>query len=133
MIPQGSQLVNLAQFANLTSSINAAKSPAELQSLVTEAMTSLAAAQAGINAELATLTPVLALLSPPSIGSIVGWASGLITNVITPMVKPTITYAAQLTEMTAQIAELTSAIQSASTKFPGVTINIPSMPSIPGH
>jgi hypothetical protein len=129
MIPQGSQLVNLTHFANLTNSINAANSCEELQVLVTEAFASLSSIEAGMKAELAALTPILALLSPPSanLGAIVTWISSFVSEFMTPMVKPTITYAAQLAQLAAQIAALTSAIESMSVKFPSCSIAIPSI------
>ena len=129
MTPQGSQLLNTTQIANLTTSVNSASSCAELQELVTQAFASLGAIKEGINSELATLTPMLALLSPPSASpsTIVTWLTSFINDFLTPQMKPSITYAAQLTELATQITSLTSAINTASSKFPGCSISIPTI------
>ena len=129
MEAQGSQIVNLSYFTNLTASINGASSCAELQALVTQAFSSLAAQEAAIKAELAALQPILALLSPPTLGSIITWVTSFISLVLTPMIKPTITYAAQLTALAAQISALIAAISAAQAKFPSCSISIPPMPS----
>src|SRR5471032_1008985 len=129
MNPQGSQLVNAAYFHNLTNSIQAAQSCTQLQDLVTEAFASLGALKAGINAELASLQPLLALLAIPSANpaAIVTWISNFISAYLTPMVKPTITYAAQLAELTALIASLASAISDAEKRFSSCSISIPAV------
>ena len=129
MIPQGSQLLNTTQIANLTNAVNSASSCAELQELVTQAFASLRAIKQGINSELAAISPMLALLSPPSASptAIVTWLSSFINNFLTPQMKPSITYAAQLTALAAQITSLTSAINTASSKFPSCSISIPTI------
>lgn len=129
MPAQGSQLVNTDYITNLTNSINAAGSCAELQVLVNQAFSSLGSIKAGINAELASLAPILALLTLPSAspGAIVSWLTGFVTNVLTPQLKPTITYAAQLTALGAQIASLTAAINTAMARIPSCSISIPAI------
>lgn len=128
MIPQGSMLINTAQFDNITHSVNQAGSCAELQAVVSSAMASINVVKANIQLELDKLTPILALLSPPGASptAIVTWITGFITATLTPMTKPTITYAAQLTALAAQIATLTSAINAAAAKFPTCSITVPS-------
>lgn len=128
MIPQGSTLVNTSTFDNLIDSVNACDSCAQLQSVVNEAFASINAVKAGIESELASLTPVLALLSPPSAspGAIVTWLTSFITVTLTPMTKPTITYAAQLTEMVEQIAAVSVAINAAAAKFTNCAVSTPS-------
>ncbi|MRW88875.1 hypothetical protein GJ699_02635 [Duganella sp. FT80W] len=124
MVPQGSALLNLDHFTNLTKSINAVASCDELRVLAADALASIAAVEAGIQAELAAIAPILALLQPPgaNLGAIVTWLTNYISHVLTPLVKPNITFAAQLTQIAAQIAELTAAIQSASVRFPNCSI-----------
>ena len=129
MNPQGSQLLNTSYFSNLTSSINSAQSCAHLQDLVAEAADSLSAMKSGITAELAALQPLLALLTPPSVNpaAIVTWIENLISGYLTPMARPTITYAAQLAEMEQQIASLTAAISSMSGQFPSCSVSMPGL------
>lgn len=127
MIPQGSTLINIDHFANMTAAVNACESCEQLQGIAGDAFASLDAVKAGIQSELAALAPILALLSPPSASpaAIVTWLTSFITTTLTPMVKPTITYAAQLAAMLDQIATLTAAIGTASAKFPSCSVEIP--------
>lgn len=129
MIIQGSQVVNTQYMQNLTESINAAGSCAEIQALVTEAFASISAIKAGIALELESLAPILALLSVPSANpaAIVTWITSFITGFLTPAYKPTITYAAELAALAAQVSSLISAISLASGKFPSCSIGIPAV------
>lgn len=124
MNPQGSQIVNLEYYTQLTASVNAASSCAQLQALYSEAMASVTATQGAINSELALVMPLLALLESPATnpGAIVSWITSFITLFLTPMVKPSITYVDQLAAITEQITALASAVNSASSKFPDCTI-----------
>jgi hypothetical protein len=128
MIPQGSTLINTDHFANIIASINGAQTCDELQGFVTSAMASVNTVKANITAELDKLTPILALASPPgaSPGAIVSWITDFISLTLTPMIKPTITYAAQLTETLTQIAGVVSAIEAAAERIPSCSITIPS-------
>ena len=127
MIPQGSTLINTDHFVNLTASVNACESCAQLQSLTNDAFASMNAIKAGIQTELAALAPILALLSPPSAspGAIVSWITGFISGTLTPMVKPTITYAAQLSATLTQIANVTAAIEAAAARLTSCSIVVP--------
>jgi len=128
MIPQGSVPFNTTYFSNLTNSINSAQSCAELQSLVTDAFASVSAVKSAITSELASVEPLLALLTPPTdISSVITFIQTFITSYITPLVKPAVTYATQLTELAAQIAALTAAITSAEARFTSCSISIPSI------
>lgn len=128
MIPQGSTLINTETFTSITESVNSANSCAELQAIVSSAMASVNVVKDNISSELAKLTPILAITTPPgaNLGAIVTWITDFISTTVTPMVKPTITYADQLTATAAQIASLTAAINAASAKFPSCSITIPS-------
>ena|ERR1700739_599951 len=126
-IPQGSTVFNTQYFTNLTNSVNSAGSCSELQALVNEAFVSINALESGINAQISALAPMLALLTPPSanLGAIVTYLTSFIDNFLTPALKPTINLPTQLTELTAEIASLTAAINTASAKFPSCSITIP--------
>lgn len=130
MIPQGSQIVNLQYFESLTKRAQNIGSCDELQAFSSEAMASLQAHLAAINAQLAELQPILALLSPPSASptAIVTWLTSFITSFLTPYVKPTITYASQLTEISAQIALVVAAINGKAASFPSCSISLPTLP-----
>ena len=127
MQPMGSNVTNTAHYANLTATINAAQSCAELQAMTTTIMASLNGELAAIATQAASLAPILALLTPPtSPTAAVTWIASMITAVLVPMYKPYATYALQLAAETAAIAELTAAIMSAQAKFPSCSITIPS-------
>jgi hypothetical protein len=127
VVPQGSVILNTAYFASLTEAINAAGSCAELQVLASQAIASLNANQSAINAQIALLAPMLALLTAPSASptAIVTYLETLISAYLTPMLKPAVTYATQLTDLTAQIATMTAAITSKAGAFPSCSITIP--------
>jgi hypothetical protein len=127
VVPQGSAILNTAYFASLTQAINGAGSCAELQALATEAIASLNANKAAVNAQIADLAPMLALLTAPSADptAIVTYLTSLITNFLTPMLKPSITYATQLTQLSTQIATMTAAITSKAGSFPSCSITLP--------
>lgn len=118
--------VNTAYFAALTAQVNAASSCAELQVVAASALGSANTALASCSAQLATITPMLALLAVPAANptAIVTWISSLISEYLTPQLIPATTLALQVTEMTAAIVTLTAAIESAASKFPGCTVSV---------
>lgn len=127
MIPQGSAILNTAYFQSATNRVNAARSCAELQAIVTDVFGSVQAVQTSIGTELAAVQPILALLAAPASNpaDIVTWITSFITGFLTPYTKPTVTYAAQLTAMAAQIAALTAAITAAQGRFSGCAVSVP--------
>lgn len=127
MNQQGTQIVNADYFNNLTKSVNATQSCDELQQLVAEAMASINAMKASIAAELAALQPLLALLKIPgaNLGEIVGWIKNLVLGHLTPMLKPTISLAAQLAALEQQMSALLAAISAAQLRFPHCSVAIP--------
>jgi hypothetical protein len=129
MNPQGTGPINLAQFTHMTAAINGARSCAELEALVIQAFGSLGAVKSAITSELAAVEPILALLTPPgaNLSEIVTYIEKLITAFITPLAKPAVTYASQITALTVQIAALTAAISSAQAKFHSCSITVPSL------
>lgn len=129
MQPQGSSVIDTAYFTNLTGQIHATNSCSELQALVAQAFASIQAGQSAIQAELASLAPILALLEPPSAnpGAIVSWITNLISGVLTPMTKPSITYAAQLAAQAGQIASVLSAIEAAASRIGSCTVTPPTL------
>lgn len=125
MIPQGSEILNTQYFTDITAAMSAAESCAELQALVTEAMASINAFEAGINADLAAMLPMLSLLTAPtSPGAAISWITNYISTILTPYLKPYITLGTQLTDLLAQIATLTALIPTLSAKFPSCDITI---------
>lgn len=127
MIPQGTSLINTDSFVNTIDSINACEECAQLQALVNDAFASINAIKSNMQAELDKLLPVLSLTNPPgaNLGSIVTWITSFIDTTLTPLVKPTITYAAQLTATLDQIANVTSAVNAAAGRLTSCTITIP--------
>lgn len=122
-------LLNTEYFSNLTDSIGSCSSCEQLQDLTDEAFQSIGDLKNSIADEMEKLAPIFALLTAPgaNLGQIVTWITGFITNVLTPMYKPYLTYTAQLVELTTAVAELAAAIQSASHRFPSCDITIPTI------
>jgi hypothetical protein len=126
MQPQGSSILNAAFFAALTVQAQEIKTCAELQSMATTVMASIQAEKNAIEAQIAALTPILALLTAPtSPTAAVTWITSFITGVLTPQYKPYITYATQLTELASSISSLTSAIESAAALIPSCSVTVP--------
>jgi hypothetical protein len=125
MNPQGSSLINADHFKNLAKSLKGAESCEELQVLVDEAMSSISAVEDAIASELAKANALLALLVVPgaNLGQIVTWITNVVNNFLTPLVKPTITFPAQLAEITLAIQELKDAIDSLKLQFPNCSIS----------
>ena len=67
MIPQGSQLVNLAYFESLKKQADGIASCQDLQAYAEEVVGSVNAAIAGINSQLALIKPILDLLIKPNV------------------------------------------------------------------
>ena len=127
MLPQGTSLINTDQFVNTLNAVNSCKECAQLQALVDDAFASINAIKLNITAELAKLMPVISLTISPSAnpGAIVTWINTFISTTLTPLIKPTITYVAQLTATVAEIAKLTAAIEAAASRLTSCTITIP--------
>jgi hypothetical protein len=120
-------VTNAAYFAALTAQVNAANSCAELQAIANSAMQPILDMQASATAQLATITPMLALLTAPaaSPAAIVTYINTLISAYLTPQLAPAVTLAAQLTATIAAIAALTAAIESKASQFNSCTVTIP--------
>lgn len=133
MLPQGTLPVNLDYFTSLQKRIDGVASCEELQALTAEAFESINASLAGVTAQLALLEPILALLEAPgaNLSSLVTWITTFITSFITPYVRPYTIYAAQLAEISTQLAAVADAITSKSIDFPSCSVTIPATPSLP--
>lgn len=133
---QGQIPFNKAYFDALSARVNRTTDCSELQALVAEAFASIQAQSDAITAQLAALTPMLALLNvPTSLGAVISWVGNFITSFLQPYLKPQITYAQQLTELAAAIAELTAAIQHAAGNIEFCTVTVPPVtpPTIPSQ
>lgn len=128
----GSSPINPDYFSNLESSIGTAALCSDLQAQVDGIFSAIQDQVTAVNAQLAALAPILALLSAPSASpaAIVTWITSFITDFLTPYVIPYTTLATQLTELASQISSLTTAINNAAAKIPGCEIVIPSITGI---
>jgi len=119
--------INQEYFDNVNKSIEGCKSCKELQEVIDKQSPAINDLQNSINAQLAILAPMLALESLPAANptAIVTWISSFITLVILPQIKPNITYATQLAEISNQINNLTNSINVAKLKFPNCNIDNP--------
>ncbi|MFC3816578.1 hypothetical protein [Lysobacter sp. GCM10012299] len=127
MSSQPTSIVNAEYFAALTRRVEGMKSCEELNAFTAELSTSLTATIDAITAQMAFLQPVLALLTAPGANpdQIVTWITDFITAFLTPYVRPYTVYAQQLVEMTAEIANLSDAIQTAAAAIPNCSVSIP--------
>jgi hypothetical protein len=126
MDPQGSSPINDAYFAAQEAQIAEIKVCSELQTQVNMIFASLQANLTAINAQLALLQPILALLeAPENPGAVITWISNFITNFLTPYVVPYTTLTTQLTELSTKIEELITSIENAAAEIEGCTITIP--------
>jgi hypothetical protein len=127
MQPQGTSVLNAAYFTALTAEINNLQTCAELQALATTVMASIQAEKNAIEAQLAALAPILALLTVPgaNLSAIVSWISNFITSVLTPIYLPYINYATQLAQLTAAVATLATAIENAAANITSCTVTVP--------
>lgn len=118
--------MNTQYFDNLTAQINNTDSCAELQSLATKALGQLNAQVAGIEAQMAALAPILALLTAPTNPSeILTWAGDVINHVLTPMYAPYLKYATELPLQVAAIANVVTALHDAADRITDCSITIP--------
>ncbi len=119
--------INAAYFDALTAQVNACNSCAQLQAVADSALQPILAAQAAATAQLAIITPMLALLAAPAAnpGAIVTYINTLISSYLTPQLAPAVTLAAQLTATITAISNLTAAIEAQAATFESCTIVIP--------
>ena len=128
MQPQGSSIVNTAYFDAAIATVNAIPTCADLTKFALDELVSLAATKDGINAQLADLEPLLALLTiPTNPAQLLTWASNFITSYLAPQLAPYTTYTAQLIAYEAQIARLVAAITAKAASIPNCTISLPSI------
>ena len=107
--------------------IDSVATPADLQAVVDKAFNSLSGAKQGIEAELAHIAPLIALLSPPTtLSAIVTWIGSFITGVIEPMVLSQASLNLQRVELTTSVAKLTDAVARAEARVGG-SIKIPTL------
>ena len=129
--------VNPDYFSNITAQIEkigdlgaaeVAGACAALQEQVDNTFSGLQAQINDLNAQLAALAPILALLSAPgNPTAVITWITNFIEGFLTPYVIPYTTMAAQLISLGSQITSLTSAVESAEAKIPGCSIIIPTI------
>lgn len=128
MQSQGSQILNTSYFTALTKRAKSINTCSELQDLVSDALASIKAQEEAIQAQLATVTPMLALLNiPTSPNAVVGWVGNYINTMLVPQLKPAISYALQVPELALQVAELTSALKAAAASIPSCSVDIPGL------
>lgn len=127
-VPQGSATLNTAYFDALIARINGFDVCADLQAAVNDATSSIGDVKAAINAEMAKLAPILALLTAPtSLGALITWAQNMINGVLQPIYQPYLTYEAQLIALATEISRLTAAISAAEARITSCSISIPTI------
>lgn len=127
MLPQGSAIINIAQFEALKVRAEGIRSCEDLQAFADQVMGSVNASMAAINEQLAMIKPIMDLLKAPGANpqDIVTWLTKFITAFLAPYTKPYTIYVAQAAELAAQVAALSSILQSKSASFPSCSIDVP--------
>ena len=130
MNPQGSGLINVAQYEKLGEDIDKVGSCAELQATAQRILTSLYAENTAIQDQLDKLAPIAALLEPPaSVDDVVDWITGLIDGVLRPLYAPALAYPTQLAARTVKITELINQINDKANQFASCSISLPTPPA----
>ncbi len=116
---QGSAPFNAQVFARLREQVDALDRCDQLARLSGEIQAAADGVVAGINEQLAVIEPIMALMTAPGANpaQIVTWLTDFISAVLTPVVKPYATLPLQLAQVTAELAQLTAALQSASSRI----------------
>lgn len=128
MQPQGNAPINDSYFAAQQAQFSAATSCTELQAQVAATFASLQATKNAINAQLALLQPILALLeAPENPTAVITWVSNFITSFLTPYVVPYTTLTTQLSELAIQVEGLITSIENAAAKIEGCIVSIPTL------
>ena len=119
MFPQGAGFLNIAYFESLIERINSCRTQSELATIGADIDTTVNAQVAGIAANLAVITPMLSLLTPPtSPNEVITWAGNVISDFLTPILKPAVSYAQQSTLLATQQAAIAAAIASKKGSLP---------------
>lgn len=113
---QGSLPFNAQVFARLREQVDALEHCDQLAQLSGEIQAAADGVIAGINEQLAVIEPIMALLAAPGANpaQIVTWITDFISAFLKPVIKPYATLPLQLAQVAAELAQLTSALQSAS-------------------
>lgn len=90
--------INLEYFQGLEKSIQGCASCEQLQELTAETFSSLTATITTMQAQLAALQPLLALLSAPGANpaALATWITDFISGVLTPQLKPVLNLPIQI-------------------------------------
>lgn len=128
MLPQGSSPSDTDFFTQLTAQINGTNVCADLQALVSRAYSSMQAESNAVEAQLAALEPVKALLAVPSdLGSVISWITNFINYQIKPAVIPIGTYTTQQQSLISELAGLATAIENAAARIGNCSIAVPTV------
>jgi hypothetical protein len=127
--PQGSTTLNTAWIDSVIAQVNAIQSCGGLQGVVDDAMGSLSAVKAAIEAEMAAIAPILALLTAPgaNLSALATWIGNYISHVLAPQYAPYTTYVTQLTLLITKVGQLTAAIAAAEARILNCSITIPAL------
>lgn len=126
MNPQGSGIINTSQYESMTKRIESVNSCEQLQQVGADIMASLNAETAAITAQYTKALALAGLLTAPTTPSeVIEWIQGLITNLITPLAKPAITYPTQIVARTVAITDLIAAINKKASEFQECSITLP--------
>lgn len=128
-IPQGEMVVNAKQIDDLIKRINSANTCEDLQKAIDQAAASLGPLKAEVEKKVAQYQAWLELLNLPSINltAIFNWIKSFVQNFLAEIIKPYLTYPAQLTILTTKIGELETAFNDAKGRIKDCKAKMPTI------
>ncbi len=133
-LPSCWPVLNLELFTNLKSQIEAAgkaESQEQIQAIVDEVYAQINTMEGAISSQLATLNPILALITAPvNPAEVITWIGNFITDFLGPYILPIAKYEAQLVEIAVEVAAIADTISAIESARPEIHITIPAFPNI---
>lgn len=113
--------------------VNSVRAPEQLARVAAQLNDAVNPISAAITAEIAKLSPYLALLTMPSPdpASIISWLGDLVTATIAPQIAAATQLAAEAAALAAAVGELSAAISAKAGELGDVTIEPPDLPNLP--
>jgi hypothetical protein len=135
MQPQGTGVINVAYYNNAVARFGEINSCEQLTLVIEEVRAAIQAELDGIAAQLEALAPIVSLaeMNLTNLSSVIDFLTGFVDLVLGPLIKPYLTYTAQLAAMSAQIAAVLAAMQDAIDRLGDCDCSVPTItiPAVP--
>jgi hypothetical protein len=113
-------------FTNLENQLPLCQTCAELQAVVAGMFAPLKTLMAEVNTQLTALEAFAALMTPPTdLNSLITWVTSFINTAIGPQAAAHAKLVAQLAQLSAEVAALTTAIHNAAAQIEGCVVSVP--------